>query len=865
MSALRALRSFQKMIATWVKPDENLSFASGLSENPQLDRLGALLPYGHEITEGLFTLMHPRRPTVEGLGYVLEIAPQTGATPEMARHLTGLFAAELPTGTGLQVSLLATSDIESATRAYVASRTPVEVVLEAQKPQAAALKALAHARARYLKEGTEKPLGRGSNFRVRQYRAWLAVTIPAGHEDLFVLTEKVTSLRERHIGLLKTYSLYAYTWRAEDLLKTLATLLNPQKFLSVAPKRRYPNPEVPLAHQVADPDTKITVAEESLTFQSASKERSQTAVGLTVRSYPSDYALALTSQWIGSEHEDIPCPFLITTIVSLPDYEKTKAKAKLMAARSKQIADSEMARYLPYLKKRELDYRVVTEEYDKNGGLCQMTHQVILFAPPNEQVQAIHAAQSVFKAAHLDITPDTRMHLQALLSSLPMHSGPSMAEDLKRAMRSGTKTLTNAAALSPFIAEFQGTGPRDNEEAITPLLLVTGRHGQITPIDIFANSGNFNCIIVGSSGSGKSALTNDLITGNLGTAGVTYVIDVGGSYKKLASLLKGQFIEYAPHAKLVINPFELVSDIKEDMGFLMPILVEMASPNEGLSDFLKSVLQAHVLFLLERARHENFLPTITDLVESLKTGLPDPASGQGTPDARIRDLAVELAPYSREGVYGHYFDGHSTVNFSSNFIVLELEGLKSRKSLQSVVLLCLIFLITQDLTAGDINTRKMVVIDEAWDLLSHKHAASFIENGYRRARKQNASFITITQSFADYYQNQTARAALENADIRFILRQKAESLDFLEREKKLSLSPWELRAIKSLKLQADEYAECLFCTPQTVPAVLQIRFDPFSRLLFSTKAQDVARIKAHLAQGHGLAQAIELTLKDLAR
>ena len=181
------------------------------------------------------------------------------------------------------------------------------------------------------------------------------------------------------------------------------------------------------------------------------------------------------------------------------------------------------------------------------------------------------------------------------------------------------------------------------------------------------------------------------------------------------------------------------------------------------------------------------------------------------------------------------------------------------------MLLCLIFLITQDLTAGDINTRKMVVIDEAWDLLSHKHAASFIENGYRRARKQNASFITITQSFADYYQNQTARAALENADIRFILRQKAESLDFLEREKKLSLSPWELRAIKSLKLQADEYAECLFCTPQTVPAVLQIRFDPFSRLLFSTKAQDVARIKAHLAQGHGLAQAIELTLKDLAR
>lgn len=173
----------------------------------------------------------------------------------------------------------------------------------------------------------------------------------------------------------------------------------------------------------------------------------------------------------------------------------------------------------------------------------------------------------------------------------------------------------------------------------------------------------------------------------------------------------------------------LVRDIKEDMGFLMPILVEMTSPNDGLSDFLFSVLQTHVLHCLDKARRSGKTPEITDLVDSLKTGFADPEDRTGSPDPRIQDLAVQLTPYSREGVYGHYFCGTSSVNFTSNFIVLELEGLKSRKSLQSVVLLCLIFLITQDLTAGDKHIRKMVVIDEAWDLLSHKHAASFIENG----------------------------------------------------------------------------------------------------------------------------------------
>ena len=836
-----------------------------------LDRMSNLLPYGYEIEPGLFTIENATGTDLEGIGYVLELIPQTGATPAMAEHLTALFAPDVRAGVVLQLSLFATGDIQAATRAYVASRTPSAILPDAapkdqaRKAQAATLYALATARAQYLTQGTRKPLSAGSHFRVRHFRGWLAVLVPFHHRPgekrdlaLDLLIKKTKTLRERHIATLKTYSLYSHTWDSAELLQTLTTLVNPQKFLYAAPTNRSVNGLERLANQVTDPDTRITVTESGVTFTQTPKKSVEgiTAMGLSVRSYPTDYALALTSQWIGSTQEDIPCPFLITAIVNMPDFEKTKSRATLMAARAQQIAESEVAHYVPYLKRRAEDYRIVTEEYAKGGGLCRMAHQILLFAPQNEALEALHAAKALFKSAHLDLVADTRMHLQSFLSSLPMMAGPLMAEDLKRAMRSKTMTITSAASLTPIIAEPFGTGCRDHEETITPLLLTTGRHGQIGPIDLFANTGNFNAVIVGASGAGKSALTNDLITGNLGTDGITYVIDVGQSYKKLAKLLGGQWIEYAPDAHLVINPFELVKDIKEDMGFLMPILVEMASPNDELSDFLLSVLQTHVLDCLHKAQHTGRTPDITDLVESLKTGLADPMDKTAKPDPRIQDLAVQLTPYSREGIYGHYFCGASTVNFTSNFIVLELEGLKSRKSLQSVVLLCLIFLITQDLTMGDKHIRKMVVIDEAWDLLSHKHAASFIENGYRRARKQNASFITITQSFADYYRNPTAQAALENADIRFILRQKAESLDFLKREKKLTVSDWEWQAMKSLRLQADEYAECLFSSPQTVPAVLQIRFDPFSRLLYSTHAHDVTRIEAGLKEGLTLTEAI---------
>ena len=660
-----------------------------------IDRLGSLLPYGHEVEAGLFTIMDDKHLAIESIGYTLEVTPQTGATVEMASQLTSLFSTDLPTATGIQVTLFAEPDIEWATNAYAASRTPAFLAPLEKQETVKTLSHLAHERVRYLKKGLSHPLSGGSHFRVRHFRAWVSVAIPLGDKKLFIAIEKAKKERDRHITLLKSQYLYSHTWNSLDLYRTLRTILNAQKSSEELKTKAKPNALDSLSHGLINPDTRAVIKEDGVELSSSGKEP-VLLTGLSVSGYPSDYALALTSRFIGHKAQDIPCPFLVTCAVSMPDFEKTRSKANIMAARAKQIADSELARYLPYLKKRERDYDIVTEEYAENGGLCKVTHQVLLLAPEKYAEECIEATVSVFKEAHLDLTRDTRMHWQSLMVSLPMTMGPLLAKDLEVAQRQSTKTITNAANFSPFLAEFQGTGPRNGEESLTPLLLLTGQHGQITPVDPFASSGNYNAIIVGTSGAGKSALTNDLITGNLGTGGKTYVIDVGASYKKLCQLLDGQWIEYGPDTDLVINPFELVRDIKEDMGFLLPILVEMASPNEGLSDFAQSVLQAHAIFCLEKAQENNVVATVTDLVNSLSRGLVNPEKNS-TPDRRVTDLAVQLSPFARDGAYGRHFDGRSTVNFNNDFIVLELEGLKGRKTLQSVVLLCLIFLITQDL------------------------------------------------------------------------------------------------------------------------------------------------------------------------
>ena len=62
-----------------------------------------------------------------------------------------------------------------------------------------------------------------------------------------------------------------------------------------------------------------------------------------------------------------------------------------------------------------------------------------------------------------------------------------------------------------------------------------------------------------------------------------------------------------------------------------------------------------------------------------------------------------------------YFDNH--------FIVLGLEQLNTKKSLQAVVLMLLMYLIDVEMRRGERSQPKLVIIDEAWDLMVRGHSS----------------------------------------------------------------------------------------------------------------------------------------------
>jgi len=95
-------------------------------------------------------------------------------------------------------------------------------------------------------------------------------------------------------------------------------------------------------------------------------------------------------------------------------------------------------------------------------------------------------------------------------------------------------------------------------------------------------------------------------------------------------------------------------------------------------------------------------------------------------DRRLKDIGTQLYPFTSEGGYGRYFKKGNNVSFKNKFTVLELDELQGKKHLRQVILLQLILQIQHDVYLGDRSRKKIVVVDEAWDLLKEGEVASFI-------------------------------------------------------------------------------------------------------------------------------------------
>ena len=915
---------------TVVKPaEQNLVSAEPDFTQPRQDNdehahdtLGSIFPYSSYADDfKLFVIEGNKAGSIEGIGFVIEINQQIGASKEMADGIVDLLSKLAQPGIGLQVSTFGSPDLDSL---YTAMRSlitkqgakildevgigPAE--LQRRRERMEALYELNERRIQHYRSGTTNDLFPGFPYRMRDIRSFLSVVVPSSTYDLPDL-RRVSDLRESMRSALSNYALYAYDWTADDLIYFMGMILNPHRTASEEfPVSAYDDGKQ-IRDQMVMHDTRACENEDDIAFWAHDTGKVLMRAMSPVK-YPKSLYLPDVMGMLGgngSNTTGYPCMFLVTAGIAFSDYEREKGMIYMKAARAQQTADSQIGRYIPHTADVNADYKMVQSVYDNGGRNCQLYHQVLIFAPEAEINRAEQSARSVWRGQRYELATDTRQQKASLLAACPMLFGPLLQKDLILAKRSSSKTIFNAANSLPLLGEFKGSLTRENERFRRPVLTMFGRLGQTMTYDLFANrSGNYNAAVVGTSGSGKSAFCNELVLRLLSEGDRGWIIDVGGSYKKLCEQLGGQYIAFGKEGRINLNPFGMFQSViegyaynaapytedqdraeGEDLEMLVPVFEQMVSPNRTLTDFERRQLMMHITSVMLDARLHKDGPQVatldelaTSLINNCEMGGPNPMQRdpeyveqvrkmsrqerQQICDPRIRELGQNLQSFGSAGMYGSWFTGANTVNLSrGQLVVLELEELNNRPDLRAVVLMLLMRMITNEMYLGSRSQGKFVLIDEAWDLMSEGSSGKFIESGYRRARKYGGGFITATQSVEDYYKSEISKAALMNSDWLFLLRQKSESVDALASSGKFTLDEYTTSMIKSLKTESGKFAEIFVRCGDLPPAIGRLFFDPFTLLLASSRADDVEAIAAYKDQGLSVAQAVTRVLEDRSR
>lgn len=803
-----------------------------LKNTPRLSRLINGLAFEPDLN--LFQLDGNR------VGFAFICNPMSGSTGDEGARLKAGLTVDWPESSTIQFSLICTENINSMKTGFLRPRRIYEEAgtFDGPPETLALLKKVTQARADYFSTRTLRPVDKVSGIKIREQTLVISITMPV--QDALPSIPESARAKELADGLqtaLESCNLMPVAMTNDSYKEVFSSILNqgPTASWRDDPYMKAET-DKPLNEQILDFNRSLDVKKDMLQIGDDCFVKT-----LSIKRFPDVMWQGDASQYLSdilSQRAGIRSNCIITMTLFYPkqlERKDTLAKRRQWALNQDS---GPMVRFVPMLRKKRENFDILFEDLDKGLPNVQACMTLAVFGQSKEDLtQAASNAKSHFSTLGFTFMEDKFLLLPIFINALPMCADPDVITDL---FRYKSMSLTQALPLLPIYGDWKGTGTH-----IAPFI---SRSGQPVSFHLFDSDTNYNATIAAQSGSGKSFLTNYLITSYLSIGAKVWCIDVGLSYLKLAEAYKGDFARFDQESQICLNPFELINDFTEEEDVLVGLLSAMAAPTVPLDDFQTAGLKRHLTTAWEKCGKNMSIDYIAKLL-------------LGDEDKRITDIGHQLFAFTSSGQYGRFFNGKNNLNFKNPFTVLELEELKGRTHLQQVVLLQLIYQIQQDMYLGERDRPKIVIIDEAWSLLSQGNVGEFIEHGYRRFRKYGGSAIVITQGVNDLYQNKVGQAIAENSAFTLLLGQKPEAINAIQENKRLPLGEGGYKILKTVRSYKGHYSEIFMLTPRGA-GIARLTVDPYSLMLYSTAPEDVQAIRNYTLTGMPQEQAILRVLQD---
>lgn len=344
---------------------------------------------------------------------------------------------------------------------------------------------------------------------------------------------------------------------------------------------------------------------------------------------------------------------------------------------------------------------------------------------------------------------------------------------------------------------------------------------------------NYNMVIFAKSGAGKSVTMKTLISRSAVLMGIeSLALEAEGEYSAVAEALGGINVVLSPTSKTVINLFDIeVEKVKDEITGRERAVVNVESKVEDVTQALLTMARGSTRstevneltkqIIAEAVAEEYEKIGITSDPNSLyeagqgaynsknlfksKKQMPTIGSWYKTLMKKAKEntdqnyqfhysyLAKVMRQYIREfNGQMAYFDGQSTFDLLEGvpFINLDISQLEERfaRPLAQQILLSWVWekYVKKNSEDRKKATKKRVLVDEAWMLLSYPEAVEFLNTMARRARKRNVSLAIISQRFQDFYEKPEAQAVLTSSDTKLFLAQDKAEIQYLKEVFKLS-------------------------------------------------------------------------------
>lgn len=318
------------------------------------------------------------------------------------------------------------------------------------------------------------------------------------------------------------------------------------------------------------------------------------------------------------------------------------------------------------------------------------------------------------------------------------------------------------------------------------------------------NRNNANLIILGTSGSGKSTAAKLMIRSHLRNGAKLVMIDPEGELEEMTKKYDGDFIDLGKGGEYgMINPLEVVVDADEEemaQGLGYTVLTRTIQTVKAFLKYYDPSITEDVVNMFSEILQETYkrfgidfnsdftrfksndFPTFSDVYTTIRGKLM--SMTEKTQERNVMEiLELKIRPIINELRY--YFDGHTTISPTTNFIVFNIRELMNADTNIRNALFFNILKYAWSLTL-DKSVDTILTVDEAHVLLGSNNSlgAEFLAQIQRRARKYNTGTIIITQQPSDFTDPAVitqGKAIFDNASYYLVMGLKKQAVEDLSK------------------------------------------------------------------------------------